>query len=155
MSRPLSVLSSCILMAVGAFDKKKDVFLLNKVILLGRLTRDPELKTTQSGIALCSFCVAVARRYEREKSDFFNCTAWRGAGETIHKYFKKGDMISIIGSIQNNDYTDSDNVKRRNTVVNVDEFYFASSQKRDAQNNAGDFSAEYIPSEDELPWNNN
>lgn len=127
---------------------------MNKIILLGRLVRDSELKTTQSGIALCSFRIAVARRYERDKADFFNCAAWRGAGETIHKYFKKGDMICIIGSLQNNDYTDSEGTKYRTNVVNVDEFYFASSQKKDAQNNVDDFSAEYIPSEDELPWNN-
>lgn len=127
---------------------------MNKVILLGRLTRDPELKTTQSDIALCSFCIAAARRYDREKADFINCVAWRGTAEIIHKYFKKGDMIGVIGSMQNNDYTDSDGDKRRNTIVSVDEFYFAGSQKKDAQNNTSDFSAEFTPPDGELPWDN-
>lgn len=128
---------------------------MNKIILLGRLTRDPELKTTQSGIALCSFCIAVSRRYERDKTDFLSCVAWRGAAETIQRYFKKGDMIAVVGAAQNNDYTDSDGNKHRNTIVNVEEFCFAGSQKREAANDVSDFSAEYTPSEDELPWNNN
>lgn len=127
---------------------------MNKVILLGRLTRDPELKTTQGDISLCSFCIAVSRRYDRDKTDFINCVAWRVAGEMVHKYFKKGDMIGVIGSIQNNDYTDSDGAERRNTNVSVDEFYFAGSQKRDVQKSESDFSAEFTPDDDELPWGN-
>ncbi len=96
----------------------------------------------------------MARRYDRDKADFINCVAWRIAGEMVHKYFKKGDMIGVVGSIQNNDYTDSDGAKRRNTIVSVDEFYFAGSQKRDSQKEASDFSAEFVPVDGELPWDN-
>lgn len=127
---------------------------MNKVILLGRLTHDPEPKATQSGVALCRFCIAVSRRFDRSKTDFINCVAWRAPSETVCRYFKKGDMIGIIGSMQNSDYTDSDGAKRRNTVVNVDEFYFAGAQKKSTENNTSDFSADFIPDDGELPWDN-
>lgn len=125
---------------------------MNKVILLGRLTRDPEMKTTQNDIAMCRFCIAVDRRYDREKTDFINCIAWRSSAETVLKYFKKGDMIGVIGALQNNNYADSEGTKRQNTVVNVEEFYFASYNKNKTK--APDFSEQFTPADGELPWDN-
>lgn len=128
---------------------------MNKVILAGRLTRDPEIKTTQNDISVCSFCVAVGRRYNREKTDFIDCVAWRRTAENINKYFKKGDMIIVAGAVQENKYTDSDGAKRRTMNVNVEEFYFTGSTKHSEPVNAGDFMTSYENiDESELPFTN-
>ena len=94
---------------------------MNKVFLIGNLTRDPELRETPSGVAMCSFSIAVQRAYENgdgEKvTDFFNCTAWRGLGETIARYTKKGKKIAVSGSIQLRNYEDNEGIKR--TAVDI------------------------------------
>ena len=83
---------------------------MNKVILMGRLTADPELRQTQSGIASCRFTVAVRRDYKNQKneyeSDFISCVAWRGQAEFIQKYFKKGSPISLVGNRRTGSYQD-------------------------------------------------
>lgn len=92
----------------------------NRVILMGRLTRDPELRTTQSGIAMCRFSVAVERAYSRgedKQTDFFDVTVWRQTAEFVSKYFSKGRMILVEGSIQNNNYTDQNGVKHYATAI--------------------------------------
>ena len=84
----------------------------NKVIMMGRLTRDPELKTTPSGVSVCTFSIAVDRRYqnkgEEKKADFFNIVAWRQSGEFVSRYFKKGSMILVEGELQTRSYTNKD-----------------------------------------------
>ena len=103
--------------------------MVNKVILLGRLTKEPELKSTQNGISRCSFTLAVDRRFknadgERE-TDFINCTAWRGTAEFITNYFRKGQRIAIVGSIQVRSYETDAGERRYITEVNAEEAYFA------------------------------
>ena len=107
-------------------------FNLNKIILGGRLTQDPELKQTQSGIAVATFKIAVNRRYSRDnqqqEADFFNCIAWRSQAEFVSRYFHKGSAICVIGAVQNRSWTDQQNVKRSITEVVVDEVQFVDSR---------------------------
>lgn len=101
---------------------------MNKVMLIGNLTRDPELTQTSSGINICRFAIAVTRRFanqdgERE-TDFFNITAWRQLGELCHKYLKKGNKVCIVGSIQIRQYEGNDGVKRSSVDIIADDVEF-------------------------------
>lgn len=106
---------------------------LNVVALVGRLTRDPELKYTASNTAVCSFTVAVERSYKSEsgerQSDFINCSAWRQTAEFICKYFQKGSLIALNGELQTRKYTDKDGVNRTSTEVQVNNVSFCDSKK--------------------------
>lgn len=105
--------------------------MLNKIILMGRLVRDPELNTTNSGIAVCKFTVAVNRPYQKDKekqADFINVTAWRGTAEFVSKYFNKGSIIIVEGKLQNNDYTDKEGVKHYSMQVMADNVNFGGSK---------------------------
>ena len=108
-------------------------FNLNKVILGGRLTADPELKQTQSGVAVVSFSIAVNRRFAGkeapQQNDFFNVTAWRATAEFVTRYFKKGSSICVIGSIQNRTWTDQQGQKRYATDIVADEVMFVDSRQ--------------------------
>lgn len=98
---------------------------------MGRLVRDPELNTTNSGIAVCKFTVAVNRPYQKDKeqqADFINVTAWRNTAEFVSKYFSKGKMIIVEGKLQNNDYTDKDGVKHYSMQVVADGVNFGGSK---------------------------
>ncbi len=94
---------------------------MNKVFLIGNLTRDPELRETPSGVAMCRFAIAVQRPYSSQdgerQTDFFECTAWRGLGETISRYTKKGNKVAVSGSIQLRNYEDNQGAKR--TAVDI------------------------------------
>ncbi len=108
-------------------------FNLNKVILGGRLTADPELKTTQSGVAVTTFSVAVTRRFggkegEQPQADFINVTAWRQTAEFITRFFRKGSSVCVVGSIQTRSWTDQQGQKRFATEVVADEAYFVDSK---------------------------
>lgn len=111
----------------------------NRVILMGRLTKDPELKTTQSGISMCRFSIAVDRysKGEDKKCDFIDCTAWRQTAEFVCKYFSKGRMIHVEGDIQNNNYTDNNGVKRYQNVINVQSVSFCGDKQNDNAGNGG------------------
>ncbi len=143
-------------------------FNFNKVILGGRLTADPELKTTQSGIAVVSFSIAVNRRYknaaQQTEADFFNVTAWRATAELVARYFRKGSSICVVGTIQNSTWTDQQNVKHYRTDIVADEVMFVDSR---AESGAGEegFAApsfstpaanapkfEEIKTDDDLPF---
>ncbi|MDD7676058.1 MAG: single-stranded DNA-binding protein [Eubacteriales bacterium] len=119
-------------------------FNFNKVILGGRLTADPELKQTQSGIPVVSFSIAVNRRYQSkdapQQTDFFNITAWRNTAEFVSKYFRKGSSICVTGSIQNRTWTDQQGQKRYATDIVADEVMFVDSR----QENSG-AAAQYTP----------
>ena len=107
---------------------------LNKVIIAGRLTADPELKTTPSGISVCSFSVAVDRRFGKDKqTDFISCVAWRQTAEFVTKYFVKGSAICIVGSIQTRKFTDKNGNNRIAVVVLADEVTFVESKKNTAE----------------------
>ena len=108
--------------------------MFNLVVLTGRLTADPELKTTQSNVSVASFCIAVQRRYksgEEPITDFINIVAWRNTAEFVAKYFKKGNMIGIEGSIQTRKYTDKNGNNRTAFEVVANNIQFVES-KRDS-----------------------
>ncbi len=118
---------------------------MNKVILIGRLTRDPELRTTASNISVCSFTVAVDRRFKSEgqpTADFINVIAWRQTAEFVSKYFSKGSKIVISGSIQTRQWDDKDGQRRYATEVVADEVEFGESKRSD--NGAGSNGFEYM-----------
>ena len=101
---------------------------MNKVILVGNLTRDPELTETSTGIAVCRFAIAVSRDYANaegnRETDFFNITVWRGRAENCGKYLKKGNKVAIVGSLQTRSYEDKDGIKRNVTDVVASEVEF-------------------------------
>ena len=107
--------------------------MLNKIILMGRLTRDPELRHTQSGKAVASFTLAVDRDTKDQNGergvDFIDCTAWSGTAELISKYFAKGRMAVVVGRLNIEDWTDREGIKRRSSKVKVDQVYFGESKK--------------------------
>jgi single-strand DNA-binding protein len=105
---------------------------MNKVFLIGRLTKDPELSTTSSGISYCKFSIAVDRKYknsdgERE-TDFFDCIAWRQLAEVCGKWLKKGKQISVFGSIQIRSYEDKEGIKRKAVDIVVDDMQMLGSK---------------------------
>lgn len=117
--------------------------MFNLVVLTGRLTADPELKTTQSGISVTSFSIAVDRRYragEEKQTDFINIVAWRQTAELVAKYFKKGNLIGIEGSIQTRKYTDKNGNNRTAFEVIANNVQFMES-KRDSAASAVSESA--------------
>ena len=107
--------------------------MLNHITIMGRMTRDPELRRTTSGKPVASFTVAVDRDYAPEgqerETDFIDCVAWNGTGEFIAKYFNKGSMIVITGRLQIRGWTDKDGNKRRSAEVLADHAYFGDSKK--------------------------
>ena len=108
---------------------------MNKVILIGNLTRDPELTETQSGVKLCRFTIAVNRPYTNgdgeRQTDFFNCTAWRGTAENVAKYCKKGNKIAVTGSLQMRNYEDNDGIKRIAVDVIAQDVEFLMQKSRE------------------------
>jgi single-strand DNA-binding protein len=141
---------------------------MNKVILLGRLTRDPELKTTPNGVSVCSFSVAVNRRFKNAEgnydADFINCVSWRNTAEFISKYFEKGRMIGLVGSLQTRTY-EKEGQRHYVTEVSVDEAYFADSKNSGGGNSnfgGGNTAADPtfnvddgfmpMPADDDLPF---
>jgi single-strand DNA-binding protein len=149
---------------------------LNKVILMGHMTADPELKQTASGISVCSFSIGVNRRYSKAEQgqqsvDFINIVSWRQQAEFVSRYFKKGSSIVICGSLQTRNWTDNQGQKRYATDVVADEVSFvmpASQGAAPAQgapaaytpeaytspsyNSAGGASFEEIPNDESLPF---
>ena len=108
--------------------------MLNHITIMGRLTRDPELRRTGSGTAVTSFCLAVDRDYNpkdggEKEVDFIDCNAWRGTAEFVSKYFAKGSMAIVSGRLQIRTWTDKEGNKRRNAEVVADSVYFGDSKK--------------------------
>ena len=127
-------------------------FNFNKVILGGRLTADPELKTTASGLPVTSFTVAVNRRFGgrsengQSQTDFINCTAWRQTAEFITRYFRKASSICVVGTIQIRSWTDTQGIKRYATEVVVDEAMFVDSKSDAGSSGEGNQSEPtYMP----------
>ena len=115
--------------------------MLNHVVIMGRLTRDPELRRTGSGIAVASFSVAVDRDFGgrdggEKETDFIDCVAWRQTGEFVSKYFTKGRMIVVSGRLQIRSWTDKDGNKRRTAEVVADNVYFGDSKRDNDGGNA-------------------
>lgn len=123
---------------------------MNKVILMGRLTRDPEMRQTPNGVAVCSFSIAVNRRFAKEgqqNADFINCTAWRQQAEFICKYFQKGSMIAVVGNLQSRSWENQEGKRQYSTDVVVDEVYFTGS-KGDSQGSSEGYYAPQQPKAD-------
>ena len=114
--------------------------MLNRIIIMGRMTRDPELRRTQSGIAVTSFRVAVDRDFRgpngEQETDFIDVVAWRNQAEFVSKYFSRGRMIIVEGQLQIRDWTDKEGQKRRNAEIVADRIRFGES-KRDADSEYG------------------
>ena len=116
--------------------------MLNHIVIMGRLTRDPELRYTQSNTPVAGFTVAVDRDFGgrdggEKQTDFIDCTAWRQTGEFVSKYFHKGSMIVVSGRLQSRKWEDRDGNKRTNWEINVDNVYFGESRR---DSSAGDNS---------------
>ena len=118
--------------------------MLNHITIMGRLTRDPELRTTQAGVSVVSFTVACDRDFggrdggERQ-TDFIDCVAWRATGEFVSKYFHKGSMIVVSGRLQSRKWQDRDGNNRTNWEINADNVYFGES-RRDSDSNRDSYS---------------
>lgn len=110
--------------------------MLNKVILMGRLTADPEIRMSQSGKEVMSFTIAVNRRFNKDETDFINCVAWRETAKFIHTHFSKGQMINVCGSLQVRTWDDAQGNKRYTTEVIIDEVNFCGDkpQQKDPLN---------------------
>ena len=136
---------------------------MNKVLLVGNLTKDPELTTTTNGISVCRFSIAVSRRYvgasgERE-TDFINIVVWRGLAENCHKFLRKGSKCAVSGRIQNSSYEAQDGTKRYTTEIVAEDVEFLGSKPADgtdlqtASKSSNDASAELEPIDDDsLPF---
>ncbi len=116
---------------------------MNKVILMGRLTRDVEMRQTPNGVSLARFSIAVNRRFAgkdaQQQADFINCVAWRQTGEFIARYFRKGSMIAIVGSIQSRSWEGQDGKRQYATEVSVDEAYFTGSKSESGTQGGGNY----------------
>ena len=120
----------------------------NKVILIGNLTGDPELKQTQGGLSVCSFNIAVNRRFKTEGQqdvDFFSIVAWRQQAEFVTRYFKKGQAILICGQLQTRSYTDKQNNKRVAVEVVADEVSFVGNKESSGEAKNNDPTQPYVP----------
>lgn len=111
---------------------------MNRAILMGRLTKEVEMRQTPDGVSVARFTLAVNRRFAKEgqqQADFINCVAWRQTGEFIARYFQKGSMIAVVGSIQSRSWDGQDGKKQYATEVNVEEAYFTGSKSESSQYN--------------------
>ena len=121
--------------------------MLNHITIMGRLTRDPELRYTQSQTPVASFTLAVDRDYGsrdggEKQTDFIDCVAWRQTAEFVSKYFQKGSMAVVSGRLQIRDWTDREGGKRRSAEVVVDNIYFGESRRRDS-GDSGSYGGNY------------
>ena len=134
--------------------------MLNRIFLMGRLTRDPELRHTGSGTSVASFTLAVDRDYKTQngekETDFIDIVAWRSTAEFVHKYFTKGRMAVVEGRLQIRDWTDKDGGRRRSAEVVADSVYFGDSKRTVSDSDTPAQSGEFteLPPEEEgrLPF---
>lgn len=130
--------------------------MLNHITIMGRMTRDPELRHTQSDIPVASFTLAVDRDFKEKGSDeratdFIDCVAWRHSGEFAAKYFTKGSMAVVSGRLQIRDWTDREGNKRRSAEVVVDNIYFGDSKRKDegGDKEPSDYPEDFVPNWDD------
>lgn len=125
---------------IKLYERERN-YMLNTIIIMGRLTRDPELRHTEAGDSVVSFTVAVARDYSKDQTDFIDCVAWKATAEYISRYFSKGCKAVVVGSLQLRDWTDKNDNKRRTAEVIVSSIYHADSKPK-----------EEVSSGEELPF---
>ena len=122
--------------------------MLNHITIMGRLTRDPELRRTGSGKPVSSFTVAVDREFsqgDQKETDFIDCVAWNKTGEFVDKYFSKGSMIVVAGRLQIRSWTDKDGNKRRSAEVVADNVYFGESKSQESRGTQAPSYGGYTP----------
>ena len=102
---------------------------MNKIMLMGRLTKEPDVKITDTGLRICNYTIAVNRRFQ-QGADFFVCVAFGKAAEFVERYFHKGSMIAVVGRIEFESYTGKDGINRKSTKVIVDENYFCGEKSK-------------------------
>lgn len=126
----------------------------NKVIMMGRLTHEPELKSTPKGVSVCSFRIAVDRRFQKQgeekQTDFFNIVAWRQTGEFVSRYFKKGSLILVEGELQTRPYTDKNGCQATWYEVVADRVCFTGEKKSDRGQSYAGNDAPAAPSASQL-----
>lgn len=127
--------------------------MLNTITIMGRLTRDPELRYTQSNTPVASFTLAVDRDFGEKQTDFIDCVAWRGTGEFVDKYFSKGSMAIVSGRLQIRSWTDDNGNKRRSAEVVAEHVYFGESKRREASADISAADFEDLDDDGELPFN--
>ena len=124
---------------------------LNHITIMGRMTRDPELRRTTAGVAVANFTLAVDRDYsgkEEKETDFIECVAWRQTGEFVSKYLTKGRMAVVSGRLQIRGWTDKDGNKRKTAEVVADNVYFGDSKSNGSDNTATNFGGSPAPASD-------
>lgn len=131
--------------------------MLNKVIVMGRLVRDPELRRTNSGTAVASFTIACDRDFKSDggerEADFIECVAWRNTAEFVSKYFAKGRMAVVSGRLQTRNWTDKEGNKRKATEIVAESVYFGDSKREELQSYAApQESFAELPDDGELPF---
>ena len=129
--------------------------MLNHITIMGRLTKDPELRYTNSGVPVASFSLAVERDIKDaagdRKTDFIEVVAWRGTGEFAQRYFHKGDMAVVTGRLEIRDYTAKDGSKRRSAEVVASNIYFGTAKKSDPQPETAAHHATEAPGFADMP----
>ena len=129
---------------------------MNNICIIGRLCAQPEIKTTTSGVSVCSVSIAVDRDYKvngEKATDFIPCVFWRGTAEFVGKYFSKGDMIAVVGSLESRKYKDKDGNNRTVWEVKADKVNFCGGKKEVSQDNTKDFEDVYDElSGEDLPF---
>ncbi len=127
--------------------------MLNYIAIMGRLTRDPELRRTQNGTAVCSFSIACDRDYKPEngerETDFIECVAWKNNAEFIEKYFHKGSLACVTGRLQMRSWKDKDGNNRRTAEILVEHCYFAEAKKDGTQKTAAPDAGDFAMLEDD------
>lgn len=129
--------------------------MLNTVILMGRLTKDPELKQTPQGISVATFSLAVERNYskgEEKQTDFINIIAWRNTADFVSKYFTKGQLVAVRGRLQTRTWQDQSGQKRYATDVVADEVFFAESKVKTEQTDENPIMEGFSVSNENLPF---
>lgn len=126
--------------------------MLNHIVIMGRLTKEPELRMTQQQTAVTSFTIACERDYQSDKqTDFIECVAWRHTAEFVSKYFKKGQMAVVSGRLQSRKWEDRDGNKRINWEIVADSVYFGESKRSDSQDSKQTFT-DYDDDDGEIPF---
>jgi len=129
--------------------------MLNNVCLMGRLTRNPELKHTTGGTAVCSFTIAVHRSFvvagQERQSDFIDVVAWKKTAEFLADYFTKGQLIAVGGSLQTRSYTDKNGNKRKVVEVVANAVHFAEKKNQESRNLSGD-NSDFVDVDDDFPF---
>jgi single-strand DNA-binding protein len=124
---------------------------MNRASIIGHLTRDPELRATQSGLSVCTFSVAVNRKFSKEKEvDFFNCVAWRSLADNVSQYLSKGSKCFVSGQLQNRSYEAQDGTKRYVTEIVADEVEFLDTKPKEERAEQPRFGDDIA--DDDLPF---